>query len=101
MATDSDNGQAAGGGAALAPGVMAEPLPLGETLLMNVHTLAYFGLDALGTRLWQALQETGDAGAAARRVARETGKSPEQLRATLQTLLDTMERGGLIRRHAP
>ena len=29
---------------------------LGETLLMDVKSLAYFGLDELGTKIWTALE---------------------------------------------
>jgi hypothetical protein len=35
----------------------------GEIVLLNVATGQYFGLDAVGSRVWLLLQQDGDAGA--------------------------------------
>ncbi|MEJ8566856.1 PqqD family peptide modification chaperone [Elongatibacter sediminis] len=77
-------------------GVISEVVPLGETVFMNVHTLTYFGLDTLGSRLWRAVRETQDFSAAVAAVAEETGMDPERLARTLESVLAGMERSGLI-----
>lgn len=78
------------------PGVIAEEVLLGETLLMNVQTLAYFGLDPLGTRFWQAMQELSDPHDIVRRVAADTGRPESELKPRLESILSVMQRSGLI-----
>jgi hypothetical protein len=34
----------------------------GETVLLNLESGEYFGLDAVATRIWQLLSESGDVG---------------------------------------
>lgn len=80
----------------ISPGVISEEVMLGETLLMNVHTLAYFRLDALGTRLWRAMQTSDNEAEVVREVAGETGLEAAGLAAQLEAMLAGMERCGLI-----
>ena len=74
----------------ISPDVIATEAQLDETLLMNTRTLAYFGLDPLGSKLWLAMQMTDQADEVVKRVAAETGKTPQQLEPVLsQQLLST------------
>ena len=45
----------------ISPDVISEKVQLGETLLMDVKTLAYFGLDSLGSTIWMEMQNCDDA----------------------------------------
>ena len=80
----------------ISPDVIATEAQLDETLLMNTRTLAYFGLDPLGSKLWLAMQMTDQADEVVKRVAAETGKTPQQLEPVLLAILSGMERSGLI-----
>ena len=42
------------------PSVIAQEVLLGETLLMDVKSMNYFGLDEFGSRIWRALAECED-----------------------------------------
>lgn len=39
----------------VSPDVISQEVFFSETLLMDVKTMAYFGLDALGTSLWKRI----------------------------------------------
>lgn len=43
------------------PDVISQEVLLGETLLMDVKSLAYFGLDEFGSGIWKALESCNDA----------------------------------------
>jgi hypothetical protein len=81
----------------ISPNVISTEAPLEETLLMNTRTLAYFGLDALGSRFWQAMEAQADADEVVMIVAGQTGKLPHELEPLLQAILTGMERSGLVR----
>ncbi len=81
----------------ISPDVIFSEVQLDETLLMNSRTLAYFGLDPLGSKLWQAMQLTQDADEVVRQVATETDKGSWEIEPVLQTILTGLERSGLIR----
>ncbi len=78
------------------PDVISTEAQLEETLLMNTRTLAYFGLDPLGSKFWRAMQQTNQADEVIRQVAGETGKSAWELEPVLQAIMTGMERSGLL-----
>ena len=57
---------------------------VGESVLLDLRSQKYFGLNEVGTRAWQLLQETGDAGAVRARLAQEYEVADEQLERDLR-----------------
>ncbi|HET6565181.1 MAG TPA: PqqD family protein, partial [Xanthomonadales bacterium] len=80
----------------ISPDVISTEAQLGETLLMNTRTLAYFGLDPLGSKFWLEMQTTRDADEVIRRIAETTGRSPSELEQVMQSILAGMERARLL-----
>lgn len=70
--------------------------PLGETLLLKVDSLAYFGLDEIGTRFWRAMQDTDEPAEVVRLVAGQTGLDPIDLTVKLDAIMAGMEGAGLL-----
>jgi hypothetical protein len=69
----------------------------GETVLLNLANEQYFGLDAVGTRVWQLLVETRRAPDVMARLQQEFDVTPEQLQADLRALLSELVDAGLVR----
>jgi hypothetical protein len=80
----------------ISPDVISTEAQLDETLLMNIRTLAYFGLDPLGSKFWQAMQLLQDADEVIGAVSEQTGKSRHELEPILQSIMTGMERSGLL-----
>jgi coenzyme PQQ synthesis protein D (PqqD) len=76
--------------------VLATELPDGESVLLDLKTEAYFGLNELGTAVWAAL--TG--GSNLDRIAEETSAATETpvatVRADIETLLGDLRSRGLV-----
>jgi hypothetical protein len=68
----------------------------GETVLLNLESEHYFGLDEVGTRVWQLIRETGDVQAIYRTMLAEYEVSEERLRRDLDALLDEIAGLGLV-----
>ena len=45
----------------ISPAVISQEVLLGETILMDMKSLAYFGLDDFGSRMWKSLVSCADA----------------------------------------
>jgi len=62
----------------------------GETVLLNLRTGVYFGLDAVGTRIWQLLHEGCTAAQVSERLVAEydvaAGPCEQDLRAFMTAL---------------
>lgn len=69
----------------------------GETVLLNLADEQYFGLDAVGTRVWQLLVETHRATEVMARLQQEFEVTPERLEADLSALLSELLDAGLVR----
>jgi hypothetical protein len=67
-----------------------------ETVLLNLTTGQYHGLNATGARMLDLLEETGDAAATAKRVADEAGVDEAMVSADLADLCEQLEGRGLI-----
>lgn len=68
----------------------------GESVLLNLKTETYFGLDDVGTRMW-TLATTADSVQAAYEMLRnEYEVDPDRLRNDLAALLDTLLEHGLL-----
>lgn len=69
----------------------------GETVLLNLANEQYFGLDPIGTRIWQLLVQTRRADAVMAQLLQEFDVGAEQLREDLSRLLDELVQAGLVR----
>lgn len=83
----------------ISPQVISTEAQLDESLLMNTRTLAYFGLDPLGSKFWRAMQLHQDADEVIAVVAEETGQNAMELEPVLQSIMTGMERSGLLSTH--
>ena len=69
----------------------------GETVLLDLGSEQYFGLDAVGTRIWQLLGEGAGAQTVVETLMAEYDVEREILVADLSSLLDQLAKAGLIR----
>lgn len=67
-----------------------------ESVLLNLETEKYFGLDQTGTRMWQLLTASENIDAAYRQLLAEYDVEPELLRDNLSELLDRLVEHGLL-----
>ena len=80
---------------ALSPDVISQEVS-GETVLLDLESENYFGLDEVGTRIWQLIKETNDLNAIYNTLLGEYDVSGERLQQDLATLLTEIEGLGLI-----
>ncbi|HEX4542119.1 MAG TPA: PqqD family protein [Candidatus Acidoferrum sp.] len=67
-----------------------------ESVLLNLETEQYFGLDETGTRIWQLLTASPDIDAAYEELLAEFDVEPELLRDNLTDLLERLVENGLL-----
>jgi Coenzyme PQQ synthesis protein D (PqqD) len=67
-----------------------------ESVLLNIETKQYFGLDETGTRMCQLLTGSANIDAAYRELLSEFDVEPELLRANLMELLSRLVDSGLL-----
>lgn len=67
-----------------------------EAVLLDLKSERYFGLDEVGTRVWQLMQESGELEALFKVLLAEYDVRPERLQADLDDLLARLEEAGLI-----
>jgi hypothetical protein len=67
-----------------------------EAILLDLASEHYFGLNAVGTRLWELLQQDGDMSAAYRTLLAEYDVTPERLEQDLLALLGQLSDAGLV-----
>lgn len=77
------------------PGVLVNCVE-GEAVLLNLDTESYFGLDEIGTRMWNLLAASPSIQAAYDSLLREYEVAPEQLQRDLRGLIDTLVENGLV-----
>ena len=80
---------------ALSPDVISQEVS-GETVLLDLESENYFGLDEVGTRIWQLIKETDDLNAIYNTLMGEYEVSGDRLRQDLNVLLTEIEGLGLI-----
>ena len=68
----------------------------GESVLLNLNSGSYFGLDEVGTRMWQALTTTGSIEAAYEALRTEYDVEPELLRRDLEQWIEKLAGHGLL-----
>jgi Coenzyme PQQ synthesis protein D (PqqD) len=79
----------------LSPDVIAQEVA-GETVLLDLKSENYFGLDKVGTRVWQLIEETGDLQQIFDQLLQEYEVDGETLEDDLDELLGKIARKGLI-----
>jgi hypothetical protein len=80
---------------AISPQVLAQNVG-DEAVLLDLKTEQYFSLNAVGRRVWQLLQETGDVRAIRDRLLDEFDVDSAALDRDLNTLLTGLVDAGLI-----
>jgi len=73
----------------------------GETVLLDLASESYFGLDSVGTRIWALLKEDKSVGQVLDALLEEYEVDPGTLEADLEELLDNLLAAGLIQAQAP
>jgi hypothetical protein len=68
----------------------------GESVLLNIETETYFGLDDVGTRMWRQLTESASIQLAYDALLSEYDVTPETLKKDLGSLLEELFENGLI-----
>ena len=72
-----------------------------ELVLLDERTGKYFGLNAVGSRIFQLLKETGDPEAVVAALLAEYEVPEARLRADVSSLVDTLCEKGLLSKDAP
>ncbi|MEM7143031.1 MAG: PqqD family protein [Actinomycetota bacterium] len=78
--------------------VLFTELPDGESVLLNLTTEEYFGLNALGTSVWSALTGEGSVDGLVVATAADTQTPADTVRADVVALLDQLVEKGLAQR---
>lgn len=76
-------------------GVLVRELQ-GESVLLNINSESYFGLDDVGTRMWTALTAAPSVEAAYEALLAEYEVEPERLRADLSGFIEKLVELGLL-----
>lgn len=79
----------------LSPDVISQEVS-GETVLLDLQSENYFGLDEVGTRIWQLIKETSDLEAIYHTLLAEYEVSEERLQGDLKALLAEISSLGLV-----
>ena len=68
----------------------------GESVLLNLKTESYFGLDVVGARMWAAVTDAESIEAAYAALQTQYDVAPERLRSDLDELLGKLVEHGLV-----
>ena len=68
----------------------------GETVLLDLNSESYFGLDETATRIWQLLQQEGELQQVLETMLSEFDVSAEQMEKDLIQHLSELESSGLV-----
>ena len=77
-----------------AEGVLFQQLPAGESVLLDMGSEVYFGLDEVGSRMWHALTDGKSADETVAELLDEYDVEPERIRSdTLEFYAKLLEAG--------
>ena len=62
----------------------------GESVILNIESGIYFGLDQVGTRIWELIGQYGDVDSILRVLEDEYDADPRVLRADLEALIGVL-----------
>jgi hypothetical protein len=68
----------------------------GETVILDLKSESYFGLDEVGTRIWQLMKEREDLQEVYDIMLEEFDVEPDQLEADMHSFLDQLAESGLV-----
>jgi len=68
----------------------------GESVLLDLASERYFGLDEVGTGMWRALTASASVEEALRVLLEEYDVRPGQLREDIAAFVETLSRAGLV-----
>ena len=68
-----------------------------EAVILNVASGVYFGLDTIGTRMWQLMSEHGATDKVVELLLEEYEVEEEQLRGDLDKLIEQLSEKGLVK----
>lgn len=68
----------------------------GNAALLNLDTETYFGLDDVGTRMWQAMEASATIGEAARALSEVYDAPLETLQQDIVQLVLDLQKNGLV-----
>ena len=67
-----------------------------ESVLLNIETERYFGLDETGTRMWQVVTAAPNIETACEQLIEEYDVKPDALRSDITELLNKLIENGLL-----
>ncbi|HKJ17497.1 MAG TPA: PqqD family protein [Xanthomonadales bacterium] len=76
--------------------VISQEVLLGETLLLDTSSLAYFGLDELGSLIWREMNACSDASELYARVQSSADLNEQILARKFDGILSGLEAAGII-----
>lgn len=79
-------------------GVLVRELA-GESVLLDLNSESYFGLDEVGTRMWAVLTEPSSMESAVEKLLAEFDVEPQRLCADLHQLVEKLTELGLLHVH--
>ena len=68
----------------------------GETVILDLKSEGYFGLDEIGTRIWQLIQEQNNLQSVTETMLNEYDVEPDQLKTDINNLLNELVKSGLV-----
>lgn len=68
----------------------------GETVVLSMQSAKYFGLDEVGSRVWELVREPIRVSDIVEAIVSEYDVLPEQCEADLRAFLGTLAAGGLL-----
>jgi hypothetical protein len=68
----------------------------GEAVILNLTDGKYYGLDEVGTRMWELLSESGRLDQTFQTLLQEYDVAPDQLQTDLLRLVDELVSRGLL-----
>jgi len=68
----------------------------GETVILDLKSEGYFGLDEIGTRMWQLIQEQKNLQSVTETMLNEYDVDPDQLKTDIKNLLNELVKSGLV-----
>lgn len=86
-----------GGQFTVHPSVICRELS-GETVLLNLESGVYYGLDAVGTRIWQLLQQGKTIDGVCDVMLEEYDVTPDVLRDDVSRLVSELRERGIVLR---
>jgi coenzyme PQQ synthesis protein D (PqqD) len=69
----------------------------GEAVLLDIETGMYFGLDAVGTRIWTLLEQGASEGELLAQILEEYAVEPDRLKSDLSDFLAVLQTHRLAR----